>query len=47
MKKLFFFDTTLLLFTACSQQNIEPSSVNDEPKPPKTTCGGAECAPDR
>ncbi|WP_345028690.1 hypothetical protein [Ravibacter arvi] len=47
MKKLLLLFSAILLLNACSQQNIEPSSVNDEPKPPKTTCGGAECAPDR
>jgi len=46
MKKLFLLAGTILLLNACSQQNIDPST-DSLSKPPKTTCGGADCAEDR
>ncbi len=44
MKKLLFFLSIigLSLLNACSQPDIDP--VTDTTKPPKTNCGGIECA---
>ena len=46
MKKIFFLIGTALLLNACSQADINPDN-NSLSKPPKTTCGGADCAEDR
>ncbi|MFA7473315.1 MAG: hypothetical protein WCY86_10470 [Spirosomataceae bacterium] len=44
MKKIFFLLTVLALplLNACSQPDIDPATENA--KPPKTNCGGIECA---
>ena len=46
MKKLLLIAGTMFLLNACSQADINPDN-NSLSKPPKTTCGGADCAEDR
>ncbi len=46
MKKILFLAASLFLLNACSQQNIDPAA-DTLSKPPKTICGGADCAEDR
>jgi PBP1b-binding outer membrane lipoprotein LpoB len=45
MKKALFVIATLFVLSACSQYSIDP--VDTVSKPPKTTCGGAECEDDQ
>ncbi len=44
MRKIIFIFTILAIpfLKACSQPDIDP--VTDTTKPPKTNCGGIECA---
>lgn len=42
MKKVFILIASLLMLNACSQPDINPAT--EAAKPPKTNCGGIECA---
>ena len=45
MKKAFLVLATLFVLNGCSLSSIDP--VETDAKPPKTTCGGAECEDDQ
>ena len=45
MKKALLAIATLFILNACNQSSIDP--VETDAKPPKTTCGGAECEDDQ
>ena len=45
MKKIFLLGAVVVMLSACSQQTIDPADSLS--KPPKTTCGGADCEEDK
>lgn len=46
MKKIFLLGVVALLLNACTQTAVDPVS-DTLSKPPKTTCGGADCEEDK